>query len=116
MSDVGGLPEITAREAMDRLSSADVVLLDVRERDEWQAGHSGDAVHIPLSELEVRVGEVSTDHTVAVICRSGARSARATGFLLASGVAAVNVVGGMNAWATAGGSMTSETDAAPQVI
>ncbi|MEY2848347.1 MAG: hypothetical protein RI885_1012 [Actinomycetota bacterium] len=108
--------EMTVHEAVAAHADAGATLLDVREHDEWFAGHAPDAVHIPLSELEARVAEVPTDGPVSVICRSGARSARATGFLLASGRGARNVIGGMIAWAAAGYPMVSESDAAAQVI
>ena len=52
-------------------------LLDVREDDEWVAGHAPDAVHIPLGELGGRAEQVPRDQEVYVICRSGSRSAYA---------------------------------------
>ena len=86
-------------------------LLDVREPDEWEAGHAPTAVHIPLGELPGRVGELPTDRTVAVTCRSGGRSSRATAYLRSLGVDAVNLDGGMQAWAAAGRPMESATGA-----
>ena len=78
------------------------VLLDVRELDEWEAGHAPQAVHIPLGELVERVGEVPDADRLLVVCHSGGRSARATAWLVANGYAAVNVDGGMVDWARAG--------------
>ncbi|GGZ10828.1 rhodanese-like domain-containing protein [Streptomyces olivaceoviridis] len=81
-------------------------LLDVREDDEWQAGHAGGALHIPLSEFVARYGELTEaapqDGRVHVICRSGARSAQVTMYLVQQGVDAVNVDGGMQHWQAAG--------------
>lgn len=108
--------ELDVSKAIRESASGGVFLLDVREADEWAAGHAPAATFIPLSELEARVAEVPTDRRVAVLCRSGARSARATGFLLASGVSATNVIGGMQAWQAAGGALEAESDASPQVI
>ena len=54
---------------------AGVTLLDVREQDEWDAGHAPDALHIPMSELAGRLEELPNDQDVYVICRSGNRSA-----------------------------------------
>lgn len=82
--------------------TADGVLLDVREIDEWLAGHMHGAVHIPLMELPQRIDELPRDHTIVCICRSGNRSGQATAFLIDRGVAARNMVGGMKAWAAAG--------------
>jgi rhodanese-related sulfurtransferase len=77
-------------------------LLDVRENDEWVAGHAPDAVHIPMSELAGRLGELPRDGNLYVICRGGGRSARVTAYLNANGWDAVNVDGGMRSWAAAG--------------
>lgn len=78
------------------------VLLDVREHDEWEAGHAPSAVHIPLGELVERAGELASDTPLLVVCHSGARSARATAWLNQSGYTAANVDGGMVEWARAG--------------
>ncbi|WP_046469184.1 rhodanese-like domain-containing protein [Allosalinactinospora lopnorensis] len=94
----------------------DGYLLDVRELDEWQAGHALDAVHIPLHELAQRAGEVPQDRQIYVVCRSGGRSAQAVQALNEAGWQATNVTGGMQAWALAGREMTSEHGADPQVI
>jgi rhodanese-related sulfurtransferase len=78
------------------------VLLDVREDDEWTAGHAPDAVHVPLGALPARRAEVPTDRPVVVACRSGRLSALAARQLVAGGVDAHNLSGGMAAWARAG--------------
>ena len=94
---------------------AGVFLLDVREDDEWTAGHAPDAVHVRLGELGARVDELPRDREVYVICRSGARSAYAAQALTAGGVHAVNVADGMTGWAVAGRPMISEDGAEPHV-
>jgi len=94
---------------------ADGWLLDVREPDEWAAGHAPEARHIPLGELGVRVAEIPADQAVYVICRSGHRSAQATEALNAAGWQAINVAGGMQQWAAAGRVMVSESGAQPYV-
>jgi rhodanese-related sulfurtransferase len=78
------------------------VLIDVREPDEYAEVHAVGARLIPLGEVVDRVDEVPRSGTVYVICRSGARSARATEFYRANGVDAVNVAGGTLAWVAAG--------------
>lgn len=90
-------------------------LLDVRENDEWQAGHAPDAVHIPLSELNSRAREVPNDRDIYVICRSGARSAQAVEAFNNAGWTAANVDGGMHAWESAGRPMVSESGTDPFV-
>lgn len=94
----------------------DAALLDVREPDEWAAGHAPHAVHVPLGELGSRLAEVPAGDQLYVVCRSGGRSARAAQALGQAGYPAVNVTGGMTAWALAGKPMASDTDAPPEVI
>jgi rhodanese-related sulfurtransferase len=92
-----------------------VFLLDVREDDEWAAGHAPEAVHIPVGTLNERAAEIPQDREVYVICRSGARSAYAANALAGAGWKAVNVADGMTGWAVAGRPMVSETGADPYV-
>ncbi len=94
---------------------AGIFLLDVREDDEWAAGHAPGAVHVRLGELSARTGEIPRDREVYVICRSGARSAYAAQALAGAGWNTVNVSDGMTGWAVAGRPMISETGAEPYV-
>lgn len=91
-------------------------LLDVREDDEWGAGHAPQAVHIPLGQLSARAGEIPRDRLVYVVCRSGGRSAQATQALNGAGWQATNVAGGMKAWAGAERDMAAAEDGQPCVI
>lgn len=95
---------------------ADAFLLDVREADEWRAGHAESAVHVPLGAVTARVGDLPSDATIVCICRLGGRSAKAAEFLGAHGFTAVSLDGGMKAWADAGLPMVSDSGAPPQVI
>ncbi|MDQ3762234.1 MAG: rhodanese-like domain-containing protein [Actinomycetota bacterium] len=95
------------------------VLLDVRENDEWTAGHAPTAVHVPMGQVPQRLDELATtlpDRPVHVVCRSGTRSARVTAYLTQAGWDAVNVDGGMRAWAAAGRPMVAESNAVPRVL
>ena len=94
----------------------DLVVLDVREPVEWHHGHIEGATHIPLREVPERLAEVPTDTQVLVVCKVGARSAQATGYLLQNGVDAVNLDGGMLDWEAAGRSMVSESEGPAQVV
>ncbi len=80
----------------------DSVLLDVRDDHEWIVGHAPQAVHIPMSEFPGRVGELDRTRRIVCICRSGNRSSRVTAWLLDQGFDAVNLAGGMQAWARLG--------------
>jgi rhodanese-related sulfurtransferase len=104
------IPDVPAAAVPD-----DVWLLDVREDDEWAAGHAPDARHIPLGELGARAAEVPQDELIYVICRSGARSARAADALAGAGWRAVNVAGGMQQWDAAGRAMVTDSGADPYV-
>ncbi|MEU6034094.1 MULTISPECIES: rhodanese-like domain-containing protein [Actinomadura] len=88
----------------------DAYLLDVREQDEWDAGHAPQAVHIPMAELSDRAAEVPRDRDVYVICRSGMRSAQVTIALNNAGWLAKNVDGGMKRWVEVGRPMDAAGD------
>ena len=77
-------------------------LLDVREDDEWQAGHIDGAQHIPLGELGARLGELPSGKTVVAVCRTGMRSGYAVDGLRQTGRSAENLEGGVVAWTRAG--------------
>jgi rhodanese-related sulfurtransferase len=77
-------------------------LLDVREQDEWDAGHIEGAQHIPLGELGARLSEVPREQVVVAVCRTGSRSDRAALGLRANGFQAENLDGGVTAWSRAG--------------
>jgi rhodanese-related sulfurtransferase len=79
-----------------------VVLLDVREDDEWSRGHAAGAQHIPMGEVPARLDEIDPAATLYVVCKAGGRSARVAQFLADNGYQPVNVSGGMLAWAEAG--------------
>lgn len=94
---------------------ADALLLDVREDDEWAAGHASGALHIPLAQVPERLAELG-EGTVHVLCKSGGRSAQAVAWLNLNGVDAVNVDGGTTAWANAGKPMEAAGSATPSVL
>ena len=75
-------------------------LLDVRADDEWAGGRIAGSIHIPMDQLMQRLDEV--DDRVVCVCAVGARSARVAQFLNARGREAVNLDGGLHAWASSG--------------
>lgn len=93
------------------------VIVDVREDNEWHAGHAPNAIHIPMGTVPESLDALpDTDQTIPVICRSGGRSHRVVQWLVQQGFDVVNVDGGMRAWAAAGKEMQSEDGSEPSVI
>ncbi len=80
------------------------LLVDVRTQGEWDGGHVPQAIHIPLNDVQNRVGELEShkDDTIYVICARGGRSAQAGSWLSSQGFTVVNVAGGTLGWQAAG--------------
>lgn len=83
------------------LQRSGAILLDVREDDEWAAGHAPGAVQVPLGRLSETTNRFR-GQDVLTVCRSGARSGRAAKVLAEVGVDVRNVAGGMSSWSAAG--------------
>ena len=79
-----------------------VVLLDVREDDEWQRGHAPGAQHIPMGDVPARMAEIDTEARLFVVCHAGGRSQRVAQYLARNGFEPLNVSGGMLSWVEAG--------------
>ncbi|MFF1557978.1 rhodanese-like domain-containing protein [Streptomyces sp. NPDC058279] len=114
----GPLPSVGAAEV-----PSEGFVLDVREDDEWAAGHVEGALHIPMSDFVARFGEltealesVEDGGRVHVMCRVGGRSAQVTQYLVRQGIDAVNIDGGMQAWDGARRPMVSESGNPPFVL
>ncbi|MEH7331771.1 rhodanese-like domain-containing protein [Neobacillus drentensis] len=73
-------------------------IIDVREVDEVAAGKIPGTVNIPLGLVEYRMHELDKSKEYIIVCRSGARSGRATQFLKSYGFNVINMTGGMLAW------------------
>jgi len=89
--------EVTPAAAAD-LVTAGAVVIDVREPDEWSAGHVPDSVLIPMSQVEARLPEIAPERVALIVCRSGGRSNAVAQVLSARGIDAVNLAGGMHSW------------------
>ena len=93
------IPQMTAGELAARLSKNGLVVLDVRNQNEWDEGHLPEALHIPLGHLSDRLSEVPRDTPIVVHCQAGARSAIAASLMEKLGRKGVtNLVGGYEAW------------------
>lgn len=94
-------------EARRRLAAGEAVLVDVREPDEWAAGHAPGSLHRPLGELDPAE---FAGRTVITTCRGGGRGGRAAEQLAGAGVDATNLAGGLRAWTEHGGPLVRDDD------
>ncbi len=99
--NVGTAPQVGARAAKALLDGG-ALLLDVREPDEWHAEHAPNALLVPMGRVREQQAELPRDGPIVVVCRSGGRSAAVAESLRGWGFDAVNLAGGMCAWAAAG--------------
>ena len=106
------IDEVDAAEAMAALNNGDSpLLLDIRERDEWDEGHLPDAIHIPRGSLEFKADlsapsadkNFALDRPVILHCASGGRAALAGKLLKDMGYEKVYNLGGLKDWVEAGG-------------
>ncbi len=97
-------------------SGSDIQIVDVREDDEWNAGHIQGALHIPLSTLSARIAELDDTKTLVTVCRSGGRSSKARSQLIEAGKRADHIDGGMQQWQRAGLPITTPDGKPGQVV
>lgn len=95
--EVGSVSQLAAG-----IAAGEFFVLDVRNQDEWEAGHIGGASHVPLGQL-AKVGtailQQAQDKPIVVNCQMGGRSAMAASLLQAAGASRViNLQGGFGAW------------------
>jgi rhodanese-related sulfurtransferase len=95
------VPDIDVDEA-NRLVAGGAFLLDVREDDEWEAGHASEAVHVAMGLVAEQADRIPSDRTVVCVCRVGGRSATVARALAGAGYDVRNLDGGMLAWEAAG--------------
>ncbi|MDT2755673.1 rhodanese-like domain-containing protein [Enterococcus pseudoavium] len=87
------IPSITTAELANKLNQS-IVLLDVRNPDEYRMGHISQAINYPFGEIKNYQGH----EEVYLICQAGVRSKRAARILKQKGYSVINVEGGMNRW------------------
>lgn len=109
------LPGVDASEALSMVTG-NAVLIDVREPDEWDAGHAPQAQHMRLATVPEAMLALPRDVPVLVICRSGRRSQSAVAAMRSIGIDAYNVDGGMQAWHLGGGEVVAAGGASGTVI
>jgi rhodanese-related sulfurtransferase len=100
--------EVTAREVQDRLSRGEpLVVIDIREQNEWNLGHAAGAEYIGRGVLESQIeSRVPRDAQVVLYCASGNRSALGALTLTDMGYAHVaSMAGGFREWVASGGAV-----------
>jgi rhodanese-related sulfurtransferase len=96
---LAGPPALEPEELATRIAAGKApFMVDVRDPDEYRAGHIAATVPIPMAEVPGRLGEIPSDQQVVCICLTGARSGRVAHWLNTKGYQAVNMRGGMQAW------------------
>jgi rhodanese-related sulfurtransferase len=113
--DPQAVTELDPEEAR-RAVGAGALLLDVREDDEWEAGHAPEATHIAMGLVPARIEEIPTDRIVVCVCRVGGRSGAVAKALADAGYDARNLGGGMLAWEVAGLPVVAATGDAGRII
>ena len=96
-----GVKEVDTTAALQLINHKDAIVLDVREKNEYDAGHVLNSRLIPLGKLKQRIGELEKHKSqpIVVLCRSGIRSATACALLGKQGFTqAYNLSGGVLAW------------------
>lgn len=102
---LGTVPQIFPAELAARRQSGAVVI-DVRNRSEWDGGHLAGAKLIPVAEVLERLSDVPRDAELIIHCQGGGRSSVVASVLKANGFPKVaNLAGGFSAWVTAGGAI-----------
>jgi rhodanese-related sulfurtransferase len=104
MSNVHSEPreDVTPAEVHELHDQGGIVVVDVREEYEWEAGRITGSRHVPLGTLAAQAESIPRDAEVIFVCRTGSRSAMATTAFRTAGWSARNMVGGLEAWAGAG--------------
>lgn len=100
----GGVPNLTAAEAVTLINRANALVLDVRDEAEFVSGHIAEATHIPVDHLAERLNELKKYKNKAILvnCQRGVRSAKACEILRKAEFTQVhNLQGGLNAWVAA---------------
>ncbi len=94
---------ISPREAATLIESGDAILLDVREKREWEAGHVAGSTHLPLGEFPEQLAKLDPSRPWVTMCQGGNRSAIAASLLQRAGIENVlNLDGGFTGWTREG--------------
>ena len=93
------IKEILVKELSDRLEKKDLILIDVREDEEYAICKIESALHIPMNKIPSHLDKLDQDTVYAIICHSGVRSHNVCFYLQNHGFKVRNVKGGIHQWA-----------------
>ena len=94
------MKNIEVLELKEKMKNKRVILLDVREQYEIDIANIKGSLNIPMMEVPNRLSELKKEEIFAVMCHSGIRSFHVANYLSSLGYVALNVVGGIEKWAT----------------
>ena len=92
--DINNTPSLEPENLEDLLQEG-YQLVDVREQDEWDAGHHKGARHLPMGEIIENIDDFKNNEKYIFVCRSGVRSGRVTNFMISKNIESYNLSGGM---------------------
>ena len=95
VSGINNTPSVMPEE-LENLIQQGYQLIDVRENDEWNAGHYKSATHIPMESIVESIDRLMVGRKYIFVCRSGARSSRVTNYFNSVDIESYNLSGGMN--------------------
>ena len=93
------IKEILVKELKDRIDKKELILIDVRENEEYAICNIEPSVHIPMNKIPSHIDKLDKDTGYAIICHSGVRSLAVTQYLVSLGYNVKNVIGGIDEWA-----------------
>ena len=101
---------------LDAKLSSGWSLIDVREDDEWEAGHHREATHISMGTIEENLTKFTKSNDYIIVCRSGARSSRVSNYLLSKDFNVLNLDGGMKALFNVSNNIINSNGSTGQII
>jgi rhodanese-related sulfurtransferase len=109
------VPEVSPTEVRQLVEEGGF-LLDVRELEEWDAGHAPQAAHLPMGEVADRIDEIPRDRVVVCMCRVGGRSGAVAAALADAGFEVRNAGGGMLAWEAEGLPVVTDAGGTARIV
>lgn len=97
-STISTYETISAEKAKEKMDQGNVIIVDVRTKEEYEEGHIKDAINIPLDEIDQASNQLAKNDTILIYCRSGNRSAKAAKKLYEMEYTSIYDFGGITNW------------------